>query len=193
MPKQGYISASNFAQLMIASDIKKNQFGTGAYTMAYEIACERLGVEIPDAFGAALDWGNEYEWNAREMYQERTFCAVQLPTFIEHPEIGMVGGTPDGLVGDDGIIEIKCPYSPVNHLKNILTAHQYHDQYKAQCQGYLWLTGRKWVDFISFDPRFPELKQIAIHRFERDEEYITLLQARVIAFDKIIQDTLNQF
>jgi hypothetical protein len=191
MPKQGYISASQFPQLMVKGDIAKDQFGTGALTMAYELACERLGVELPDAFGAALDWGNEHEWSARELYTERTMREVVLPSFIQHATLEKVGGTPDGLVGEDGIIEIKCPYTPVNHLKNLLTASQYESDYKAQIQGYLWITGRKWCDFISYDPRFPEAKQIAIHRKERDEDYIAILAARVERFEKEIQKVLN--
>jgi len=191
MPKSGYISASSFDQLMKKTDIAKNQFGDGCMTLAHKIVCERLNVEIPEAFGAALDWGNEYEYNAREEYEQREFCKVVVPKFISILDT-MVGGTPDGLVGDDGILEIKCPHNPVNHLENILTASQYHEKYKAQCQGYLWITGRKWVDFASYDPRFPEDKTLVVHRFERDDEYISTLSKRVELFEQIILDILKQ-
>jgi hypothetical protein len=192
MPKLGYITASCFKQLMVEADIKKDQFGAGAMTLAYEIATERFGVELPDAYGAALDWGNEHEWEARERYSEKNMVLVNTPLFIEHPLHEMIGGTPDGLVGLDGIIEIKCPHNPVHHLRNYLEAAQYYDTYKAQCQGYLWITDRKWVDFVSFDPRWPESKQLAVHRFMRDEAYIEMLANRVVRFEKIVTDTVQQ-
>ena len=191
MPSNGYLSASSFEQLMKATDLKKDQYGDGCQTLAYEIALQRLGVELPEAYSTAIEWGNEHEWQAREAYKDDKIVAVELPEFINHPDIVFVGGTPDGLVGSDGIIEIKCPHNPVHHARNRATAEQYHDKYKAQCQGYLWITGRKWVDFVSFDPRYPEHLQLSVHRFERDEDYIALLEKRVRGFMPLVDDILK--
>lgn len=192
MPKLGYLTASSFEQIMKATDLKKDTFGDGCITLAYEIAAERFGVELPDAHGAALDWGNEHEWEARERYAEQRLVSVDLPGFIDHPTVANVGGTPDGVIGSVGIVEIKCPHNPVHHVHNILTAAQYHDKYKAQCQGYLWITGAQWVDFVSFDPRWPEAKQLAVHRFERDEEYISTLANRVERFMQMVDQAVEQ-
>lgn len=192
MPNAGFLSASKFEQLMKPSDLKKNIYGDGCITLAYEIALSRLGVELPDSYGAALNWGNEHEWSAVEAYKERNVCEVVRPEFIPHHSLAYVGGTPDGLVGTDGIIEVKCPHNPIYHARNRANAEQYHEQYKAQCQGYLWITDRKWVDFVSFDPRYPEPLQLSVHRFERDQDYIDLLEKRVQDFLPIIENTLNQ-
>lgn len=192
MPNAGFLSASKFEQLMKPTDLKKGVYGDGCMTLAYEISLARLGVELPEAYGAALDWGNEHEWSAIEAYKELKLCDVARPEFIPHPSIAHVGGTPDGLVGSTGVVEIKCPYNPIYHARNRATAEQYHDQYKAQCQGYLWITNREWVDFVSFDPRYPENLQLSVHRFERDQEYIDLLASRVQGFLPIIENTLNQ-
>ncbi len=192
MPAKGHLSASSFEQLMKPTDLKKGVYGDGCMTLAWEIALSRIDVEAPEAYGAAIDWGNEHEWAAAEKYMELKLSEAVPAEYICHPELKNVGGTPDRLVGSDGVVEIKCPHNPVNHAKNRATAEQYHDKYKAQCQGYLWLTGRKWVDFVSYDPRYPEELQLSVHRFERDEEYITLLESRVKGFLPIVDNILNQ-
>lgn len=192
MPNPGFLSASSFEQLMKPTDLKKEQYGDGCQTLAYKIALERLGVQTPEAYGAAIDWGNEHEWSAIEAYKEEKVCDVVRTEFISHPSLAYVGGTPDGLVGLDGIIEVKCPHNPIHHARNRATAEQYHELYKPQCQGYLWITGRNWVDFVSFDPRYPEKLQLSIHRFERDQDYIDVLASRVRGFLPIIDNILNQ-
>lgn len=193
MPRLGYISASNFSQLLVSADIKADKFGSGCDTYAHQLVAERFGVEREEATAASLEWGKEYEWEARERFEELYMLDVEVPRFINHPTIPMVGGTPDGLIGNDGIIEIKCPQNPVYHMRNVLTAYQYHKDYKDQVQGYLWLTGRKYAWFVSFDPRWPESLQLAAHRFERDEEHIELIERRVIGFqERVLNPLLDQ-
>lgn len=193
MPRPGYISVSNFAQLLVPADIKAGKFGSGCDTYAHRIVAQRFGVEEEEVSAASLEWGKEHEWEARERFQEEYMCDVEVPDFIKHPSIPMVGGTPDGLIGADGIIEIKCPKNSVYHLRNWLTAYQYEKEYKAQVQGYLWLTGRKFAWFVSFDPRWPESLQLAAHRFERDEEYIALIEHRVLAFEtQVVEPLIEQ-
>ena len=90
----------------------------------------------------------------------------------------MCGCSPDGLLGDDGVLEIKCPDNPEKHLEAIRSgAHA--KEYHLQVQHQLWVTGRKWADVVSYDPRFPEALQIAVTRVERDEETITKLAEAV--------------
>ena len=89
-----------------------------------------------------------------------------------------VGGSPDGFVGDDGMVEFKCPTSGT-HIKTLLGAECEH---RAQIQGLLWVTGRQWCDFVSYDPRLPEGLQLYIQRIERDPDYIAELAGNVIQF-----------
>jgi len=192
MPKQGFLSCSYLDKIMVTSDLKKGVdfFGAGAITLAYQIAASRLGVDMPEASGIALDWGNEYEWAAKHKYTEWAFREIKEAPFIESFAIKWFGGTPDGLLGMNGIIEIKCPYNPVNHLKNVVNAYQYEEDYKAQIQGYLLLTGYNWCDFVSYDPRFTEPLDLSITRIERDESYIETLETRIKLFLQLVEQLI---
>jgi predicted phage-related endonuclease len=191
MPKHGTITPSQFKKIMTKGRGKDAVFGQTAHTYADEIVLDLLGVEREQITAAALEHGNELEPFARERYESEQFASVQIVNEpIVHPEFDFVAGTPDGLIGDDGIIEIKCPFNPVNHLKNIESAAQL-DLYFYQIQGYLWITGRKWCDFVSYDIRFPDELQIAVHRVERDDAIILQLQQRCLLFWDLIQQKLE--
>ena len=121
-------------------------------------------------------WGDEHEQDARVEYERRTGYTVELCGFIAL-NAGF-GGSPDGLVGEEGMIEIKCPYLPANHARNLLlqtpeALRKAHPEYYAQMQGNMLATGRKWCDFVSYDPRVQNAPlMLSILRIERDEEYI---------------------
>lgn len=182
MNKQGKITASHFADVMTAGRGKDAKWGKTAKTYAYQVALERMGVEMPEITGKAIEWGQYYEPEAIELYQQTTGRLVGLTDVVQHPELEYVAGTPDGLVGDDGIIEVKCPYNPVNHMANLREGEQIED-YWYQIQGYLWLTNRDWCDFVSYDPRFPEGSRLVVHRVKRDEAEISKLAERVQEFE----------
>ena len=192
MPKQGFLSCSYLDKIMVTSDLKKGVdfFGAGAITLAYQIAASRLGVDMPEASGIALDWGNEYEWAAKQRYTERTMNDISEVSFISDYNIGWFGGTPDGVISEFGIIETKCPYNPVNHLKNVVSAYQYEEDYKPQIQGYLLLTKRNWCDFVSYDPRFAAPLDLSITRIERDESYIETLETRIKLFLQLTEQLI---
>lgn len=123
-----------------------------------------------------IRWGNHYEADARALYEERTGRQVELCGFIEWSPV--FGGSPDGLVGDDGGIEIKCPYSSAIHARYLLLQTpgellKCRPEYYAQIQGNLLVTGRAWMDFVSYDPRVqnPALA-LKVLRIPRDEEFI---------------------
>src|SRR5207253_3198758 len=99
--------------------------------------------------------------------------------FIEHSFMA-AGASPDGLVGEDGTIEIKC-YNSANHIE-VLETQVVPNDHMAQIQGQLWITERKWCDYISFDPDMPENAQLFIKRVERDEDYINNLKVEVSIF-----------
>lgn len=125
-------------------------------------------------------WGHDHESEARALYREITGNDVSECGFIQWDGSKYFGGSPDGIVGDDGIIEIKCPFKTANHARYLLLNSpkellKLKPGYYGQIQGNLLATGRKWCDFVSYDPRCinPSLR-IKILRVERDEEYITM-------------------
>lgn len=187
MPNKGNITPSQFKKIMTKPRTKSAEWSQTAITYANELVLDRIGVEREEISAAALEWGNTWEPVAIERYEDETGSfPVSVDKSIFHPEYDFVCGKPDGLVLDDGIIEIKSPFNPINHLANIETAAQYK-LYKYQIQGYLWITGRSWCDFVSYDNRFPEPMQIAIHRIERDEPLIAELQSKIIKFEEFIK------
>lgn len=128
---------------------------------------------------AAMTSGIEREGPARKMYQNLTGELVDETGFWLHDTLD-AGASPDGLVGEDGLIEIKCP-SPGVYLSYLhLPAEP--PEYTAQIQGQLWITGRKWCDFVSYHPDFPEEAQLIVRRIPRDDAYIATLSAAVAAF-----------
>lgn len=188
MNKHGKITPSGFADMMTKG--KSDIFGKTAIAYANRIILERIGVEVPEVFAKALDHGNEWEEYAITEYEKQTGSFVEPTSVIEHPELNFVAGTPDGLVGEDGMIEVKCPFNPANHLENLKSGAQIED-YKYQIQGYLWITGRKWCDFVSYDPRFPEQFRLFVRRVHRDQVLIDAIKDRCIQFENYIQSMLQ--
>lgn len=134
-------------------------------------------------------WGHYYESEARIAYEDRTGRTVDLCGFIEWSST--FGGSPDGLVGDDGIIEIKCPYNSAVHAKYLLleTSSELHGakpEYYAQIQGNLLVTGRVWCDFISYDPRCQNNAfSLKILRVNRDEVFLEKARAAIDNAERI--------
>lgn len=130
----------------------------GKPTAAYEamidtLICERVTGSC-EGIGAtpATQWGVDHEDEARKVYEDMTGELVDLVGFIPHPEVEYLGASPDGLVGADGLIEIKCPYSSQKHLARVAEG-VVPEEYKPQMLVQLLCTGRRWVDFVSYDPR----------------------------------------
>ena len=191
MNKQGKITPSGFADMMTRGRGANDEFGETAKKYAMRIALERLGVEIPEVEAWAMQHGNAMEPYAIQAYKMHTgFEVIDNLQPIQHPSILYIAGTPDGLVGDDGILEVKCPYNPVNHLMNLKSGEQIA-QYKWQIQGYLWITNRQWCDFVSYDDRFPDELQLYIQRIERAQIMIDELHERAAKFEILINSILE--
>ena len=189
MPKPKHITPSKFKDVLTKGRGKDKPFGDTALSYAEDLAMEMLGVTLDEVTAPSLQWGLDLEPVAIEAYQMQTFNKVDpVEQSIHHPTLPYVCGLPDGLVGTDGMVEIKCPKQSRNHKRNLVNAYQYEKLYKAQIQGYLWITGRNWCDFVSFDPRFPEDYQLAIHRIERDDDYIEMLEHRIKEFWQVVAD-----
>jgi hypothetical protein len=114
--------------------------------------------------------GSRCEPFARAEYEFLRDCVCVVPAFIVHPTLPHIGYSPDGLVGDDGIIEIKCPALEPRHTRTV-ESKRCPDDYMPQVQGGMWITGRQWADFISYFPPLPT----EIVRVARDEAFINRL------------------
>lgn len=174
----GKVTASRVADV-----IAKTKTGWGASRGNYmaELITERLtGIPAPSFINDAMRWGTEKEPEARTAYEFRFNCDVTQIGFSHHPKINMAGASPDGLVGDGGLIEIKAPNTST-HIETLI-AKKAPAKYITQMQWQLACTGREWVDFVSYDPRLPEAMQLFVHRVERDDKMIDELEQMVADF-----------
>lgn len=178
----GKATASRFSDMMTNGRGKDAGMGQTAWSYMDDLLVERLTGQ-PQDIGKfkETEWGNKHEAAARAIYSLQHSERVKQTGFLDHPTIPMVGGSPDGLIGDDGGVEIKCPYNPRYHLDRLLHGGM-DPRYQWQVQGLMWITGRKWWDFVSFDPRFPEDKQLFVCRVEADPDALDDLERRVLRF-----------
>lgn len=177
--RHGRITASRFGDLMKSGREKDAVFTQTGYAYLRRCLAERLG-SYYSVSAKSMDWGNEHESEAIAEYEKRFGVQVESCRYRYFPYNDDIGGTPDGLVGDEGCIEIKCPYDPAVHINTCLT-RQVPDEYEWQVHGHMLVTGRKWVDFCSFDPRIPEDDDIrlCVIRVNRDEQIIAKLLERL--------------
>ena len=184
----GKVTASRFSDVMAK--------GAGKTRKSYmiQLAAEIMTGEPQNGYSsAAMEWGTEQEPFARQYYETIHDCPVEQVGFIELNE--WVGVSPDGLVGADGDVEIKCPNTST-HIATIL-ADKVPTTHKPQIQGQLWVTDRKWCDFISYDPRMKQ-RPFFCKRVMRDEAYIKELEIQVTMFvtelkEMIEKLTVNEF
>lgn len=161
-------------------DIVKGDRYAGWKNYKADLVIERLtGKPIESFTSGPMQWGIDGEPLARLMYFLKTKNEVEECGFFAHEELA-AGASPDGLIGTDGGLEIKMPNTST-HLTTLHTG-KVPDVYMAQMQGGMWITGRKWWDYVSYDPRLPENAALFILRVERDEEYIQKLEAQVRKF-----------
>lgn len=169
---RGRPTASRFSDLVTPAG--KPSASASAYVA--ELAAAYYGNRKPFFETDAMKNGTEREPAARDLYEIMTCnTVVQTGFVIERDEPFAPGCSPDGLVGDDGGIEIKSP-EPWTHMATIIDGRM-PDKHKAQVQGFLFVTGRQWCDFVSYCPLFPAQHQIFIERHQRDEKYIAALDA----------------
>lgn len=172
--RRGRATASKFKDVLAK--------GKGLTRDAYKakLVLERVTGEVAPSFSsAAMEWGTAQEPNAVMAYMERTGNNVDDAAFIQHETL-MAGASPDGLVGMDGLVEIKCPNSNT-HL-DTLRRGKMPPEHMPQVMGQIWITGAEWLDFISYDPRFPQASQLFIYRVMRDSDYIKNLEFEVARF-----------
>ena len=174
----GKVTASRVADVMART---KSGYSASRKNYMAELVCERLtGVPSEHFESAAMKWGTDTEPLARSAYEARTGELVEEVGFIEHPRIPNFGASPDGLVGTDGGLEIKCP-NTATHIE-ILLSGGIDSRYIYQLSTAMACTGRAWWDFVSFDPRLPENLSYKCIRFNRDDALIAEIESEVIRF-----------
>jgi putative phage-type endonuclease len=177
----GKVTASRIVDVCART---KNGWGASRKNYMAELVVERLTGKRTEGFtNDAMRWGTEHEPEARAAYQFYANTRVSQVGFVPHPRINNTGASPDGLVGTDGLVEIKCPNS-ATHIET-LQGGSLPEKYFLQIQWQLACTGRKWCDFASYDPRFPEAMRLFVDRVERDG-------AAIIAIEKDVADFLNE-
>jgi putative phage-type endonuclease len=174
----GKVTASRVAD--VVAKTKSGYSASRANYMAQLIA-ERLTNTVAEAYtNAAMQHGTETEPEARAAYEFYQGVAVKEVAFVPHPKIDQAGCSPDGLVGDDGLVEIKCP-NTATHLETLL-GQAVPAKYETQMQFQMACTGRKFCDFVSYDPRMPENMRLFIKRLPRDDKRISELESEIAAF-----------
>jgi putative phage-type endonuclease len=182
----GKVTASRVSDV-----IAKTKSGWGASRANYmaQLIAERLTGEVADSYSnSAMQWGTDHEDEARMAYEFYENEGVQEIGFVQHQNLES-GASPDGLVGDDGLTEIKCP-NTATHIQTLLD-QKIPKKYETQMLWQLECTGRKWCDFVSFDPRMPEDLKLFVKRFERDDERLDEIRTMVADFIGELEDKLT--
>ena len=184
----GKVTASRVADVIAKT---KSGYGASRANLMADLICERLTGQPASTFtNAHMEWGTEQEPHARAAYSARTGEVVEEVGFIDHPRIANSGASPDGLVGDDGLVEFKCPATST--MLDTLLAGEVPSKYIPQMQWQMACTGRKWCDFCSYDPRLPEHLRMFVKRVERDDDYIKMLEGEVTVFLAELEEKLSK-
>lgn len=183
----GLVTASRIADVMA-----KTKTGASASRSGYmaQLITERLtGAPTEGYQSASMEWGTEQEPHARAAYEAREGVLVDEVDFVRHP-ILEAGASPDGLVGEDGCIEIKCPNTST--MLEYIEDRSVPRKYILQMQWQLACTGRSWCDFVAYDPRLPEHLQLLVIRVPRDEGVIAEIAGEVGRFLVELRDRVER-
>ena len=173
--RAGIPTASRFGDIITPKTLKPSASATG---YLYDLLAERmLGRPLVRAVTLAMQRGSETEAEARHWYEGRREVDVVQVGFCTN-DAGTIGASPDGLVGEDGLVEIKCHPEAAGRVVQALLTGEASSDYTAQAQGQLWILERQWVDLLNYHPELPP----ALVRVERDEKFIAALVEHVGAF-----------
>jgi putative phage-type endonuclease len=174
----GKVTASRIADVVART---KSGWGASRANYMAQLIAERLtGVPAQTFTNAAMQHGTETEPLARAAYEFYCGLDVEEVGFILHPEIADSGASPDGLVGDEGLVEIKCP-NTATHIDTLLGS-SIPKKYALQMQWQMACMERDWCDFVSFDPRLPEDLRMTVKRVWRDDDMIAKTEEDVVEF-----------
>jgi putative phage-type endonuclease len=184
----GSLGASQLADALAKT---KSGWGASRANLRAKLVVERLTGQQEESFtSAAMQWGVDKEEEARIAYSFLTGRNVVEVGLYKHPTIIGSHASPDGLVDDDGCLEIKCPNS-ATHIET-LKSNQVAHKYLLQMQWQMACADRQWCDFVSFDPRMPDHLMLYIQRVERDNDMLTILEVEVAQFLKEVEADVNE-
>jgi len=184
----GKVTASRVADVIAKT---KSGYSASRDKYAGELIAEILtGQSAPGFSNSAMQWGTDTEPQARATYEFLTDVDVVEVGLIDHPTVEMSAASPDGLVGEDGMVEIKCPNTST-HIDTVVSG-KVPSKYNTQMQWQMACAGRAWCDFVSFDPRLPAEYQMFCKRVERDDKFITELEESISEFHKEIQTKIDK-
>lgn len=181
----GKLTASRMAD----ASMKKETAGRRNYLA--QLVAERLTGEAGESFtNAAMQWGTDNEPLARAEYEILRWIDVEQIAFVDHPEIEWCGASPDGLVEDRGLVEIKCP-NTATHIDYML-GQKPPAKYVPQMLLQLACTGRQWCDFVSYDPRLPDGYRLFVVRFQPSAEELRATEATAREFLEDVAETIKR-
>lgn len=190
--RAGKFTGSRFVDVLARSKTDASKKLKAWHDCVWQVVVERMtGQPMEEINAFALQWGKDVEPYARQAYELETGLIVSEVGFIDHPVYAFAGCSPDGLIGADGGLEMKCPKNSAIHLQRFISGME--DEHIPQVQGCMWVTGRKWWDFVSYDPRMPEKYRIFRHRYERDDEIIAKIESAVIEAEAEASKILSNF
>jgi len=176
----GKVTASRVADVIAKT---KTGYSTSRDNYMAQLVVERLTFTKQESYtNAAMQWGTDQEPFARAAYEAAQGVMVEEVGFVRHPTIEWAGASPDGLVGGEGegLVEIKCP-NTLTMIETLLS-QKVTGKYFTQMQFQLACTGRKWCDYVVFDPRMPAKAQLFVKRVDRDNTYIAEIEAEIVKF-----------
>lgn len=186
--RAGMITASRFADVVAVRRDGKPTAAREKYMRL--LAFERLsGAPAKEIHSRSLEWGSELETYARAAYELETGEFVTQSGFIAHPSHDFIGCSPDGLIDESGGIEMKCPHDEAVHINTWLEGMP--ADHLPQVQGCMFVTGRQWWDFASYDPRQSERFCLYVQRIERDQTYIDKLEIALLQFEAELQQMIK--
>lgn len=174
----GKITASRLSDVMAKT---RTGYGAGRKNYMAELLCERLtGTREESYINAAMQRGTELEPMARGRYEIENDLLVEETGLVDHPTIENFAASPDGLVGEDGLLEIKCP-NTATHI-DFLRTGKIDQKYQLQMMAQMLCTNRKWVDFVSYDDRLPSPLDYKCVRFDFDTDLAAEMLTEVSKF-----------
>tara|TARA_R110002094_G_scaffold157781_2_gene144054 strand:- start:19939 stop:20553 length:615 start_codon:yes stop_codon:yes gene_type:complete len=192
LSRLGKVTASRVSDVMAKT---KTGYGAGRKNYMMELLCQRLTGTREEGFtNAAMQRGTDLEPMARGRYEIENDVLVMETGLVDHAAVPNFAASPDGLVGDDGLLEIKCP-NTAQHVEFLRTG-KIPPKYQSQMTAQMLCTGRKWCDFVTFDDRLPESLQYKCERFELDEktgkEMITAVSTFLTELDALVIELKEQ-
>ena len=186
--RAGCLTASAISDMLAKT--KTGESASRANLRARLVAERLTGMPQEGFSSAAMQWGNDQEPFARAAYEIYSGNLVDQTGFVMHPSIPYSGASPDGLIDDCGLVEIKCP-NTATHIEYLLAGIP-PKKYQPQMLWQMECTGRNWCDFVSFDPRMPNQLQLFVVRFLRDEERLNDVRAQAIQFLEEVDSLIEQ-